>query len=91
MAKVVYKYGVTVAAMGTLPVELPIGAEILRVDKQQGDVVLWALVDTEVERTESVDICVVGTGQPLPKGDWKFVNTFLLMEGSFVFHVFRAR
>jgi hypothetical protein len=31
---------------------------------------------------------IIGTGNPVPIGDLKYISTFQIMDGSLIFHVF---
>lgn len=70
-------------------VEMPIGAKVLSVQIQRGDVCLWALVDTsaEIERRAFI---VLGTGHEVPDNDGEFVATFQMEDLGLVFHVFET-
>lgn len=71
-------------------IEMPKGAEILTVQTQNGHPYLWALVDPEQPKEER-HIEVFATGEPISYGmgiDRKYINSYQLRGGSFVFHVF---
>jgi hypothetical protein len=78
--KTVYKYTVTPS------VEMPIGAQILDIQKQNGLITMWALVDPnasmEYRRFE-----VVGTGWSVGDG-LRHIKTS--QDGEFVWHVFEV-
>jgi hypothetical protein len=84
MKKVVYKYPVNAGADS---MELPLGAEILKIDSQDGGVFLWALVSPEQVITATVIFDVVVTGQPFHAEDREYVNTFFI--DALVFHLFK--
>lgn len=69
-------------------VAMPLNAELLTAQVQNGRVVVWAVVDTdEVERvTRTFRIC--GTGHHLPVDPGHYLGTVQLLGGSLVFHVF---
>lgn len=78
--KTIYKY--QLPAVGAL--KLPLGAQILTVQLQNGSPTLWALVkpdNTLVNRT----ISIVGTGWDI-ESNVKYINTY--MDGPFVWHAF---
>ena len=84
--KTIYKY--KLLATDTQDIELPVGAEILTVQEQFGDAVMWALVDTNVT-TETRTFQIVGTGHDASAVDGaKYINTFQLNSGHLVFHLF---
>lgn len=69
--------------------EMPIGAEILTVQEQNGHAQMWALVDPYAENEER-EFAVYGTGHKIPDSPGAYVGTFQLNEGTLVFHVFEA-
>ena len=68
-------------------VEMPIDAEILTVQEQNGNINIWFKVDTEKQKALR-EIFVFGTGNPIPKNNAKYIGTYQLMNGALVFHVF---
>lgn len=59
---------------------------ILRVDRDPKDeLCMWVAVIDQT-RTISRRVTVRGTGDPLPDGDWVYLNSF--MDDPFVFHAF---
>lgn len=80
---IVFKYKLQVCRSQTL--ELPVGAELLHVDVQHGEICLWAKVDAWAKRENRI-FCVAGTGHELPDGELKHVGT--VMCGPYVWHVF---
>ncbi len=76
----VYKYPLT---LGTLTVEMPRGGKPLHVAMQSGLPCLWALVDAD-NASESRCFTVVGTGHPVPDGEYVATTH----DGPFVWHVF---
>lgn len=81
----IYKYELT--ANQESQVELPIGAEVLKIDNQYGTICLWALVDPEAKK-ETRTFEVFGTGHPVPNKKRRFINTFFVGGGKYVFHAF---
>lgn len=82
----IYKYEIK----GTrAEIELPFGATILRVDEQHGRIMLWAMVDTSAPKEVRV-FEVFGTGSELPFENRRFINTFLIQGGVYVFHAFEV-
>ena len=67
-------------------IEMPIGADLLYVDQQNGQLCLWASVDTEVP-TEKVTFRVYGTGQEI-KGEEGLHYLGTTLAQGFVWHVF---
>jgi len=83
--KTIYKYPLEV--IDSQEVELPVTAVVLSVQVQNGKPFLWALVDTTFD-TEKRIIHIYGTGHPIEKVH-RYVNTFQMMNGQLVFHVFQ--
>ena len=81
----IYKYPLSSHRETT--VRLPSGAKVLKIDVQNGDLFLWALVDTDAF-LETRTIEVYGTGHPIPDGNRVFINTFFVHGGEYVFHAF---
>lgn len=72
-------------------IKLPKGADILCLQLQYDEPVIWALVDNE-EAVEEVLIETFGTGHELPTDmgvERKYIGTYQQAEGRLVFHVFQ--
>lgn len=82
MSKTVYKYPFDVS--DDVVVKMPDDAEILKVDHQDGQPTIWALVDTESPAVMRRFI-VRGTGHPVPDGV-EHVGSFF--HGPFIWHLF---
>lgn len=68
--------------------KIPKGSQILAVQVQRGDLVLWAIVDTEAPMEER-GIVIVGTGHPFPNvGIARHIGTVQMMDGALIWHVF---
>lgn len=79
----IWKFGV-----GEGPVEMPVGAEIIKVDMQGANIVVWAIVDPEAPKQKRA-IIVLGTGferQNKEMASLKYLDT--VFDGSFVWHIF---
>lgn len=85
MKKTVWKYKVHRATDQAVP--MPAGAELLRVDFQDGMMQIWALVDPEAEIVGR-RILILGTGHVVEWQDYTYVGT--TFQGPFVWHVFDA-
>jgi hypothetical protein len=85
MAEQIWKF--PLEAMGHQRVQIPLGAEILCVQMQAGKPCLWALVDFAAGKVER-SIEIFGTGHPIPSGDRRYIGTFQVQDGAFVFHAF---
>lgn len=69
--------------------DMPVGAHVLSVGVQSGDLVLWALVPKTHAPTEKRHFFVLGTGNRIPWGDISacpFLGTVQI--GPLVWHVF---
>jgi len=71
-------------------VQMPSGAQILTVQKQNGTPCIWAMVDTENQKEERF-FEIFGTGHPMHEDmgvGREYVGTFQMHSGSLVFHLF---
>lgn len=85
--KKIFKYPLEIT--GTQFVELPLGAEILTAQMQGSQLCLWAIVNTlpeAVKKNRRIEI--MGTGNPMPTGELKYISTFQMMGGGLILHVF---
>lgn len=90
MSKRVWKYQLSITDWQAL--YMPIGAVILSVQEQFGDICLWAMVDSEEEIYENRIIIIVGTGNPAEHVDpINYIGTVQTHDGSLVWHVFENR
>ena len=86
MTQAVYKYPLDIS--GYNEISMPIGAEILTVQIQDGKAFVWALVDINPYKNLEVrKIAVYGTGHTIHT-DVKYIGTIQMMDGKLVFHVF---
>jgi hypothetical protein len=84
--RTVHKYPVSLSDIFTL--ELPRGAEVLTAQAQDGDMFLWALVDTNAP-TEEVVFRLANTGDCISEtSELKYVNTFQLRGRGLIYHLF---
>ncbi len=87
--RTVYKYPLQ-PTFEPQQVRMPSGARILHVASQAGGVCVWALVDIG-EGMNEWTMLVVGTGHPMPDGEWHHVGTVHRQTeswGELVLHVF---
>lgn len=66
---------------------MPAGATPLSVGQQGGDVMCWAMVDTDAASTEMLRIAAYGTGHPMLEESGKFIGT-VQMDNGLVLHFF---
>ena len=78
-------------------INMPKGAKILKLDKQQGLLCLWCLVDDKAP-DEQRYFRIFGTGRTLTKDDKAiplehmiYIDTFQLGGGKLVFHMFEVK
>lgn len=84
--KTIWKYDLEPACL----IEMPIGAKVLSIHQQKGQICLWALVDPEADY-EVRHFVFHGTGHHInEKGPLNFVGTAQFHEGEFMFHVFEV-
>ena len=81
----IYKYRLEITDYQRI--ELPVGARLLHVGEQSGELYLWAMVWT-TNNTEPCQVRIFGTGNPVYSGDLgEFVGT-VQMSSGLVWHVF---
>jgi len=83
----IHKYPLEVT--DTQFIELPLGAEILTVQTQDDQLYLWAMVNTWpdiLKKHRCIEI--IGTGNPVPTGNLRYISTIQMMGGGLIFHVF---
>lgn len=86
MTRTIWKYDLGPTDYQTF--EMPRGAEVLSVQMQKGEPVLWALVDPHAEKTTRA-IWSCGIGGPAAVAVGKpHLGTYQLVGGSLVIHVF---
>lgn len=90
--KVIYKYPLRFLDRDNIQeLELPAGAELLKVDVQNGVVTLWALVDTE-NRMRLEKFALRMTGEELDysfDAEWEHLETVQMYP--YVYHIFRRK
>lgn len=69
-------------------IEMPIGAEILTVQTQNGTPCIWAKVNTK-NANFKYQFRIFGTGHPI-ESDFrgKYIGTYQLSGGALIFHVY---
>ena len=97
--KKVFKY--TLATSDVSIVQLPVGAQILKIEEQNDSVrdailYIWALADPEEKRSEPRKFRIAGTGQDITLGiydeaDLIFYDTILTYNDSLIWHIFEIK
>jgi len=90
MNKTIWKYEMGITVKQKL--EMPVNAEILTVQIQEGKPCLWALVDPN-EKKEIRTFETFGTGSPIycdMEIDRKYIGTCQLYDGSLILHIFET-
>jgi len=70
-------------------IQIPVGAELLTVQLQNGEPCLWARVDTD-QLVETRQIEIHGTGHELPDTTRKYIGTYQMANDTLIFHVFES-
>ena len=73
---------------------MPLYAEVLTVQAQFNEPMMWAVVNPEqVKEVRYFEL--FGTGHPMPELDAtkerKYINTFQVDDGNYVFHLFELK
>lgn len=90
--KSIFKYQIN--RTGTTQVRMPVGAKILTVNEQYGELIIHALVTndtnigTELRTVESV---MTGESITKPIKCYTYIGTVLMGEGAFIVHVFEYK
>jgi hypothetical protein len=88
MGRRIFKYPVEMR--DHFQISLPEGADILAVQVQRDQPVMWALVDPEKPLTQRW-FRVAGTGHLIEEDHLGHIGTFQLYAGDLVFHLFEVR
>ena len=81
-------YKKVLAIVGLQEVEVPKGATILHIGKQNGNPCMWYECDTDALRTTKTILCC-GTGYPMPDkddADLAYLGTVILRDDTLVLH-----
>ena len=88
MKQVVYKYPLEI--IDFQKVTLPVGSKLLCVKMQDGKPHLWALVNPDETRMETVNIRCAGTGTWI-SGEVDYIGTILTFAEQLVLHFFKIK
>lgn len=85
--KTIWKFPLMLRDIQLVP--MPIGANILTAQIQNGTLCLWAEIDTEQVKDQRV-IEIAGTGNSMRKSSTprRYINS--VQDGTYVWHVFDA-
>lgn len=86
--KAVFKFPLPVTDVAV--VEMPVSAQVLTVQTQRGQPCIWAMCDEDGVYERRV-FRVLGTGHSIPDKyleKLRYVSTFQLNGGDYIFHVF---
>jgi hypothetical protein len=84
--KTIFKY--KLAGLVSQTIEMPVGAEILDIQVQNGIPCIWALCDPYYSLEKRV-FELFGTGGEIPyRANRKYIGTYQLNNGNLVFHCF---
>ena len=87
--QIIYKYDVPIDLF-FFHLDFPLGAQLLDFQTQNGQPVLWALVDPETVK-ETRHFAIRGTGTPM--NDWRSTDTYIgtIQIPPFVWHLFETK
>jgi hypothetical protein len=91
MNNTIWKYTLNAGTVNNI--DMPLGAEVLSVETQEDDIVLYALVNSKEESQQQMEVRAYGTGHDIDVNlsDYNFLGTAKLYSGSLMFHVFYKR
>jgi hypothetical protein len=87
MKKTIWKYPLSVTERQRI--QMPQGAEILTIQTQAEQPCIWVIVDPEQPK-EIRYLETFETGQEITDAPRKYLGSYQLKEGKFVFHVFEC-
>jgi len=93
MTKTIWKYDVPSSRSqaklsgGRFDMHMPVGAEIVCLDKQHDLPKLWVLLNPEYTEREQRHFLIVGTGGKIPDGAI-YIGSWQMSEGDLVWHLF---
>ena len=82
--KEVWKYKIE----PNIKIDMPKDSEILCVQTQFKKPCIWVMVNPNEKIMETREIEVFGTGHKMSDNNRKYIGTFQVNDGMFVFHVF---
>lgn len=85
----IFKYTIPVRTSAQ-PIVMPAGAELLHAHEEEGEICIWALVDSRQTATEKRFIFTMQTGARFDAGACRYIGTAHL-PGPLVFHVLELK
>ena len=85
MVQRIFKYQLPIEHLSSI--EMPMGAQVLTVQSQNGGGCIWALVNPEAETVKRY-FETYGTGHPVPEATRTYIGTYQQSGGSLIWHVF---
>ena len=85
MTKSIWKFPVPI--MGRVRIEMPEDAKVLFAAVQHDEPCFWAEVSPD-NKTVMRDFRIYGTGHRLPDDPGRYLGTFIMNQGTLVFHVY---
>lgn len=91
MNNMIWKYTLNAETINFI--EMPLGAEVLSVETQGAEIVLYALVNSMEKAQQQIEVRTYGTGHEIDVNisNYKFLGTSKLYNGSLMFHLFYKR
>ncbi len=82
----IYKYILKIADEQVLPIA---GfQQILDVQSQDGEIVMWVIINPTVSRVTNIEVRIFGTGRPLPVNLSSYAYMGTTQIGPFVWHIY---
>ncbi len=81
----IWKYPVPIAV--GFDMDMPEGAEVLTVQVQGASPEMWALVHPDMPKVTR-RFRLYGTGQPIEGRSGRYIGTFQMAGGAFIWHLF---
>lgn len=82
----IWKYEIDIK--DKITIKIPKGAAILDIQNQEGQICMWAMVNTERKLEERI-FTIYGTGNTIENTNaLMYIGTFQMRKGALVFHLF---
>jgi len=83
--RTIWKFDLQVSDKVTI--EMPKGAVILSIQVQHGIAKMWAEVITDMPKVKRT-FETIGTGREIAPGPMTYIGTYMIYDGSLVYHVY---